>query len=110
MGKRIVRTVVAKRMHNTKLMSNSLDSMEQSQKKNYIKGVALSNGITEEEALDLITTDSESEEYKGFDFISQIYDLRRRGKYKSADDLIRKHKNDLKEFQQQMREKNKQMP
>lgn len=89
---------LARKMHDTDLMRKQLDVMEATQKRTYFVQIAKMNGITEQEAMDLVFEDEDSQMYKGLETISQIYDLRRQGKYKSADDLIRQHKKDLKQF------------
>lgn len=89
---------LARKVQNTEVMAKYLDAMENEQKKIYITGVAEHHGITYSEALELIMTDANSEEYKGFDLISEIYDLRRQGRHGDANALIAQHTHDAIEY------------
>ena len=87
-----VRDAVAKRMHGGKLMSSYVDNWQMQMTEQYILGVAKSEGLSVEEAREFIFRDEKGEAYKGYAVILEIADLRRQGKYKDADDLIRKHR------------------
>lgn len=87
-----VRDAVAKRMHGGKLMSSYVDNWQMQMTEQYILGVAKSENLTVEEAREFIFRDEKGEAYKGYAVILEIADLRRQGKYKDADDLIRKHR------------------
>lgn len=87
-----VRDAVAKRMHGGELMSSYIDQWQMQMTEQYILGVAKSENLTVEEAREFIFRDEKGEAYKGYAVILEIADLRRQGKYKDADDLIRKHR------------------
>lgn len=89
---------IARKLHDTEAIQRDHDIKEATKKRMYFLYIARLYKITEEEAKDLVFSDQNSQLCAGFETLSRIYDLKRDGKYKTADDLIRQHKKDLRQF------------